>query len=209
VVADAPLLLDTLSPDAAAHFDRVQAGLGALGIAFAIEPRLVRGLDYYTHTAFEFRSTALESAQSTIGGGGRYDGLVEALGGPPTPGIGFGSGIERVLATCDAEGVFAGPDRSVDVFVVDLTGGDQARDLTADLRRAGLAADRAWGGRSMKAQMKVADRSGARIAVLVGEDEVAAGVVTVRDLRGGTGQRTVERAALVADLQSMLAAGPP
>ncbi len=209
VVADAPLLLDTLSPEAAAHFERVQAGLGALGIPFTIEPRLVRGLDYYTHTAFEFRSTALESAQSTIGGGGRYDGLVEALGGPPTPGVGFGSGIERVLSTCDAEGVFSAPEQRVEVFVVDLTGGDQARDLTAELRRAGLATDRAWGGRSMKAQMKVADRSGARFAVLVGEDEVAAGVVALRDLRGGTGQEAVDRGGLVEALRARLGGPAP
>lgn len=208
VVADAPLLLDSLSPEAAAHFDRVQAGLAALDIPFVIEPRLVRGLDYYTHTAFEFVSTALESAQSTIGGGGRYDGLVESLGGPATPGIGFGSGIERVLATCDAEGVFGIPEHRLDVFVVDLTGGDQARDLTAELRRAGFAADRAWGGRSMKAQMKVADRSQARFAVLVGSDEVDAGVVTVRDLRGGTGQDTVARDLLADALRSRLALAP-
>jgi len=206
VVADAPLLLDSLSPEAAAHFDRVQAGLTALGIPFVVEPRLVRGLDYYTHTAFEFVSTALESAQSTIGGGGRYDGLVESLGGPPTPGIGFGSGIERVLATCDAEGVFGVPEDRLDAFVVDLTGGDQARDLTAELRRAGLSADRAWGGRSMKAQMKVADRSQARFAVLVGSDEVEAGVVTVRDLRGGTGQETVARDGLAEALRARLGA---
>ena len=106
--ADAPRIADVLDEASTAHFARVQAGLRALGIPFTVDPRLVRGLDYYTHTLFEFQSEALETAQSTIVGGGRYDGLVEQLGGPPTPGIGFGSGIERMLLACDAEGVFAG-----------------------------------------------------------------------------------------------------
>jgi histidyl-tRNA synthetase len=202
VVADAPLLLDTLSPEAAAHFERVQRGLAAVGLGFRIDPRLVRGLDYYTHTAFEFRSGALEAAQNTIGGGGRYDGLAASLGGKPTPGIGFGSGIERILLTCDAEGVFDAPARAVEVFVADLTGGDHARDLTFELRRAGISADRGFDGRSMKSQMKSADRSGARVAVIVGEDEAAAGTVSVRDLRDGSGQVTVARPALVDHLRN-------
>ena len=214
VVAEAPLLLDSLSPEAKEHFERVQRGLTALAIPFRIEPRLVRGLDYYTHTAFEFQSAALGGAQSTIGGGGRYDGLVESLGGPPTPGIGFGSGIERILATCDAEGVFAIPARTVDVYVTDLTGGEQARDLTFLLRRAGISADRAFANvafepRSMKSQMKSAGRSGAAFAVIVGEDEVAGGTVTLRDLRGQAGderpaQESIERNQLVDHLRSLL-----
>ena len=111
VTEAAPRILDTLSPEAREHFDRVQAGLDTLAIPFRIEPRLVRGLDYYTHTMFEFQSRALDAAQNTIGGGGRYDGLVESLGGPATPAVGFGSGIERVLLSCDAEGVFPVPGR--------------------------------------------------------------------------------------------------
>jgi len=208
VVAAAPLLIDSLSDDARAHFDRVQAGLTALGIPFRIEPRLVRGLDYYTHTAFEFQSAALGGAQNTIGGGGRYDGLVESLGGPPTPGIGFGSGIERILATCDAEGVFGAPERSIDVFVVDLTGGEVARDLTFELRRAGFSADRAFDNRSMKSQMKNADRSGAAYALIIGSDELEAGTVSVKALRGSFGddreQETVERNQLVEHLHKLL-----
>jgi histidyl-tRNA synthetase len=204
VVADAPVLLDALSPEASARFDRVQQGLRALGIPFRIDPRLVRGLDYYTHTAFEIQSDALGGAQSTIGAGGRYDGLVESLSGPPTPGVGFGSGIERVLATCDAEGVFPVPERRLDAFVVDLTGGEHARDLTAELRRAGWRVDRAFDGGSMKSQMKRADRSGATVAVILGEDEVAAGTVSVRLLRGTAGddrrQESVERSQLGAYL---------
>jgi histidyl-tRNA synthetase len=180
---DAPRQIDHLCADCAAHFERVQQGLTALGIPFTIETRLVRGLDYYTRTTFEFAATALDSAQNAVGGGGRYDGLVEQLGGPPTPGIGFGLGIERILLACDAEGVFPVPTARVDVFVVDLVGGDAARDLTAVLRAGGISADRAFDHRSMKSQMKSADRSGARFALIVGEDEQAAGAVTLRDMR--------------------------
>src|SRR6266550_7412245 len=122
VVTDgAPRMLDHLCAACQAHFERVTEGLTALGVPFEIEPRLVRGLDYYTRTTFELQATALESAQNGIGGGGRYDGLAEQLGGPPTPGIGFGIGIERVLLACDAEDVFLAPDGAVDVFVVDVT----------------------------------------------------------------------------------------
>ncbi len=208
VVVDAPLLVDNLSPDAVAHFDRVQRGLTAIGIPFRIDPRLVRGLDYYTHTAFELQSSALGGAQNTIGGGGRYDGLVESLGGPSTPGIGFGSGIERILATCDAEGVFGAPEAAVDAFIADLTGGEVARDLSFELRRAGLSVDRGFDQRSMKSQMKSANRSGARFALIVGEDEVAAGTVTVRDMRSTADpddrQRAVARGELVAHLRDVL-----
>ena len=109
MIEAAPQIGDYLTDAAAADFETVQAGLRALGIDFEIEPRLVRGLDYYTGTTFEFQSDALDAAQNAIGGGGRYDGLVEQMGGKPTPGIGFGIGIERVLIVCDAEGVFGAP----------------------------------------------------------------------------------------------------
>lgn len=200
VTEAAPRSADLLSKDAAARFERVREGLDALGVAHRVEPRLVRGLDYYTHTTFEFQALALDAAQNGIGGGGRYDGLAEALGGKPTPGIGFGTGIERVLLACDAEGVFPTPEAAVDAFVVDVVDGTLARDLVTRLRRAGLAADRAFDGRSMKAQMKAADRSGARVAVIVGEDEAAAGEVTLRDLRGEHAQRRLPIDDLVDEL---------
>lgn len=203
-IGDAPRITDRLSDDAVAHFERVQAGLDAIGIPYRLEPRLVRGLDYYTHTTFELVSSALESAQSTIGGGGRYDGLVESLGGPPTSGIGFGSGIERVLLSCDAEGVFGVDDPRTDVFVVDTSGGDAARDLTVELRRSGLGADRAYDGRSMKSQMKAADRSGAALVAIVGPDEAAAGQVTLREMSGDRTQHVVPRAELVERVRSLL-----
>ncbi len=191
IIDAAPLMADYLSDDTAAHFEAVRRGLDRLGIPYEISPRLVRGLDYYTRTTFEFAADALVSAQNAAGGGGRYDGLVENLGGPATPGIGFALGVDRILLACDAEGVFANPASVVQVFVVDVTGGDQALQLCDSLRAASIGADRSYGGRSMKAQMKVADRSGARFAVIVGEDEVAAGEVTLRDLRGTAQQRRV------------------
>ncbi len=195
--ADAPPLIDHLCEPCRAHFDRVRTGLATLDVPYQIDNRLVRGFDYYTRTTFEFSSTALESAQNGIGGGGRYDGMVEMLGGPPTPGIGFGLGIERILLACDAEGVFAVDPVPLDAFVVDTTGGGAARDLTAELRRSGLRADRAFDGRSLKSQMKAADRSGARVALIVGPDELAAGTVTVRPLRGDGEQRLVRQADVV------------
>jgi histidyl-tRNA synthetase len=204
----APRIAEVLDPASLAHFERVQAGLAALGIPFSLEPGLVRGLDYYTHTLFEFQGLALDAAQQTVIGGGRYDGLVEQLGGPPTPGIGFGSGIERMLLACDAEGVFPGPGSALDAFIVDAAGGAAARDLTHELRRAGLRADRAFGGRSMKAQMKAAGRSGARVAVIVGERELADGTATVRDLGQGE-QEIVPRDQVVDRVRKLLEGSAP
>ena len=199
---DVPRLVDHLCDACAAHFDRVREGLAALGVPYELDHRLVRGFDYYTRTTFEFASGAIDAAQNGIGGGGRYDGLVEMLGGPPTPGIGFGVGIERVLIACDGEGVLAPDPPALDAYVVDVAGGESARDLTAALRRAGLRADRAFDGRSMKAQMKMADRSGARLALIVGPGERVEGTVTVRPLREEGEQRTVplsEAAAAVEE----------
>ena len=170
IIAGAPVMIDHLSENEAQHFTRVQSGLSRLGIAFELEPRLVRGLDYYTSTIFEFTADALDAAQNAVGGGGRYDGLAEQMGGPATPGIGFGAGIERILMVCDAEGVFPASTSMVDVFVIDVVDGTHALDLTQELRRGGVRADRAFDGRSMKAQMKQADRAGALLGVIVGEN---------------------------------------
>ncbi len=197
VTAGAPSLVDHLCEPCRLHFERVRAGLTALGVPYELDHRLVRGFDYYTRTTFEFASAALEAAQNGIGGGGRYDGLVEMLGGPPTPGIGFGIGIERLLLACDAEGVFPVAPVPLDAFVVDVDGGESARDLTAVLRRAGLRVDRAFDGRSIKSQLRSADRSGARVALIVGPDEVSAGTVSLRPLRGTGEQRTVARSSVV------------
>ncbi|MEY2400598.1 MAG: histidyl-tRNA synthetase [Ilumatobacteraceae bacterium] len=197
IIAAAPRIAEFYSPDAAAHFESTQAGLTAIGIPFTIDDTLVRGLDYYRHTTFEFQGGTLDSAQNALGGGGRYDGLVESLGGPPTHGIGFALGLDRTLIACDDEGVFPAEPLALDAFVVDTTGGLEAMKLTAELRAAGLAADRAYENRSMKAQMKVADRSGAAVAVIIGSNEVAEGAVTVRPLRTDDGQQTIARSTLI------------
>ncbi len=194
---DAPHLVDHLCDPCREHLSRFCAGLDALGVPYRFDHRLVRGFDYYTRTTFEFASKALESAQDGIGGGGRYDGLVEMLGGPPTPGIGFGIGIERLLLACDAEDVFVVDAAPLDAFVVDVAGGESALDITAELRRAGLRADRAFDHRSMKSQLKSADRSGAGVALIVGNDELAAGTVSLRPMRGTGEQRTVLRSEVV------------
>jgi histidyl-tRNA synthetase len=204
LVAAAPRIADFYSDEAAAHFDTVQADLRALGVPFVLDPTLVRGLDYYRRTTFEFQAGTLESAQNAVGGGGRYDGLVEDLGGPATPGIGFALGVDRTLIACDDEGVFAAPSTAVDVFVVDTTGGAEALAVTAELRAAGFSADRAYENRSMKSQMKAADRSGAAVAVIIGSQELDDGAAVVRPLRSGTEQTTVERTDLVAIIQKVL-----
>ncbi len=201
----APRMLDHLCGPCAAHFEQVRHGLDALGVAYRLDPRLVRGFDYYTRTTFEFAAANLEGAQNAVGGGGRYDGLVEQLGGHPTPAIGFGIGIERLLLACDAEDVLPAPAAAVDVWVVDTTGGDAARELSWALRRAGVAADRAFDERSMRAQMKLADRSGARLALIVGAEEHASGTVSLRALRGDeVAQELVARESVVARVKELL-----
>ncbi|MGH9165759.1 MAG: histidine--tRNA ligase [Acidimicrobiales bacterium] len=196
---DAPRMVERLCDACRQHFARVTAGLDALGVAYRLDPSLVRGLDYYTRTTFEFAAEALDSAQNGAGGGGRYDGLAEALGGEPTPGIGFGLGIERVLAACDAEGVFGVPEPELDVFVIDTTGGAAARDLTAELRAAGLSADRAFDQRPWKAQMKAALRSGATLAVSVEDSGV-----TLRTLRVKGEAEHLERVDVVDHVRKRL-----
>ncbi len=202
LIAAAPVIADSYGPATTAHFEAVCAGLELVGIPYTIAPRLVRGLDYYVSTTFEFAGGTLDGAQNALGGGGRYDGLVEALGGPPTPGIGFALGVDRTLIACDDEGVFDAPEASVDVFVVDTTGGAVALAITEELRRAGVSADRAFDGRSMKAQMKAADRSGAKTAIIVGADELDAGTVLLRPMRGDGEQVTVPRAELADRLRT-------
>jgi histidyl-tRNA synthetase len=184
VIERAPQITECLGDSARTHFEVVQHGLDRLGIAHEINPRLVRGLDYYTSTTFEFSSLALDAAQNGIGGGGRYDGLVEQMGGKPTPGIGFGIGIERVLIACAAEAVVPGREPTADVFVVDgLDNPTEVTLLVTELREDGLRAERAYGGRSFKAQMKVADRARARYTILLGAREAEQGAVGVRDMQ--------------------------
>ena len=201
VIATAPRIGDFLSDDARASFEMVRNGLDALGIPYRVDDRLVRGLDYYRLTTFEYVGGTLDSAQNALGGGGRYDGLVEDLGGPATPGVGFAIGLDRSLLACDDEGVFPATPATVDVFVVDTTGGLEALRITEELRAAGVAVDRAFENRSMKSQMKAADRSGARWAVIVGGDELAAGTILVRPLREAGDQMSIPRNELTPFIQ--------
>jgi histidyl-tRNA synthetase len=205
VIEGAPRMVDYLSDEAGVHFERVTAGLTALGLSYELNNRLVRGFDYYTDTIFEIASHALPGSQNAIGGGGRYNGLVEQLGGPAgTGGVGFGAGIERILLACDAEASFPAPEARVDVYVIDTTETQQALLISHELRAAGLRVDRAFDARSMKSQMKTADRSGATFAVIIGSDELAAGTVTVKPLRGGGDQTVVERSTLTPYLLKVL-----
>jgi histidyl-tRNA synthetase len=185
VIERAPQLTEHLSDASREHFERVQRGLDAIGIDYELAPRLVRGFDYYTSTTFEFASDALDAAQNAVGGGGRYDQLAEEMGGPPTAGIGFGIGVERVLIACEAEGALGGVEARLDAFVVDGVGDGTAAVLVHALRESGLRADRAYGGRSVKAQWKLADRAGAAYGVMVGRDEVTREMVAVKHMATG------------------------
>ncbi|MEZ5080100.1 MAG: histidine--tRNA ligase [Thermoleophilia bacterium] len=185
VMVDAPRLADSLSPAAAAHHATVLAALDAAGVSYEEDRELVRGLDYYTHTVFEFTCDRL-GAQSGIGGGGRYDGLVEQLGGQPSPGIGFGTGIERIVLALTA-GDDAPPDGAIDVFFA--VSGDEARahvfPVIARLRRAGRTCETDYAGRGMKGMMRRAAGMGAATTVIIGDREWDAGVAVIRDMTAG------------------------
>jgi histidyl-tRNA synthetase len=200
----APVMLDHLSGSAKEHFDSVLAHLDALGVAYRINPRLVRGLDYYTKTTFEFVHDGL-GAQSGIGGGGRYDGLMAELGGANLSGIGFGLGLDRTMLALRAEGRPVGPPARCEVFGVGL--GEPARlelaRIAAALRAAGVRTDLSYGDRSVKAAMRAADRSGARIALVAGDRDVEAGTVGVKDLATGV-QVDVPVDSVVGDIVSRL-----
>jgi histidyl-tRNA synthetase len=186
-LADAPLMVDHLSDGAAAHHRAVLRHLDDLGVAYSENPWMVRGLDYYTKTTFEFVHDGLGS-QSGIGGGGRYDGLMAELGGQALSGVGFGLGVDRTLLACEAEGLEVAPARRVEVFGVPL--GEAARDrlvaIIGALRRGGIRADLAYGGRGLKGAMKAADRSGARYALVLGERDLDGGVIQLKDLSDGS-----------------------
>lgn len=197
VIERAPQLTEFLTDPAQRAFERVQHGLDALGIPYELDPRLVRGFDYYTGTVFELAAGALDAAQDAIGGGGRFDRLVEQMGGPPASGVGFGIGIERLLLAADAEATFPAPPPTLDAFVVDALGDLSATLLVHELRALGLRADRSYGGRSVKAQWREADRRGARYGVMLGADEAGRGAVAVKSLATGE-QLEVPRDAVAA-----------
>ncbi|NUT50197.1 MAG: histidine--tRNA ligase [Saccharothrix sp.] len=204
LVADAPLMVDNLSAESLAHYEQVKGYLNELGVKFAENPRMVRGLDYYTKTTFEFVHDGL-GAQSGIGGGGRYDGLMEQLGGQPLSGVGFGLGVDRALLACQVEGVSPGDPARCDVFGVPL--GEAAKSrlvaLSAPLRAAGVRFDLSYGGKGLKGAMKGADRSGARFALVLGERDIEAGVVQLKELASGD-QRSVPLEDLVISVLEAL-----
>jgi histidyl-tRNA synthetase len=186
---DAPLLLDSLSAEDREHFDEVCARLRAAGVDWELDGTLVRGIDYYTRTIFEFTSDAL-GAQSGVAGGGRYDGLVELLGGPPTPGMGWAAGLERMLLSAGER-----PARRpvTDLFVAHEDRGVEAFALAAEARAAGLAVQQELAGRSLKGQLKQADRAGARYVAILGSDGMQ-----LRDMDSGEQEAVESAAAAVA-----------
>jgi histidyl-tRNA synthetase len=194
VMADAPRLVDRLSPEDAEHFAEVRALLDGAGMGYELDPTLVRGLDYYTRTVFEFESERL-GAQAALGGGGRYDGLVEELGGPPTPGVGWAAGVERMLLAAGT----AEDSAAADVFVVVTGGAQDAFALAQRLRRAGLRTQMEQAGRSMKGQLKQANRVGARVVVIMGEQ------IEVKDMDSGE-QRPAESAERALEMVEELLA---
>ncbi|GAA3103626.1 histidine--tRNA ligase [Streptosporangium carneum] len=205
-LAEAPLVVDHLCEECKAYHEEVRSLLTASGVAYTDDPRLVRGLDYYTRTTFEFVHDGLGS-QSAVGGGGRYDGLSEMLGGPALPSVGWALGVDRTLLAMEAEGLLddEAAESRVQVYGVPL--GEEARRrmflLVTELRRAGLDADMSFGGRGVKSAMKGADRSGASYAVILGERDIAAGAAQVKDLVSGD-QSAVPLAEIVTTLKERL-----
>lgn len=184
---DAPAIIDYICDDCSAHFESVKKYLTAMNIDFTVNPRIVRGLDYYTRTVFEFVSTDI-GAQGTVCGGGRYDGLVEELGGPKTPALGFGMGTGRLLMLLEAQGIELPSPESCDIYIAPMgeNASLKAMALTADLRAAGVGAQTDVAGRSLKAQMKYADKINAKYTMVLGDDEIAAGTGKLKDM--GTGE---------------------
>jgi len=198
----APSALDHLCEECRAHFGGVQAALDDLGVPYEVDSTIVRGLDYYSRTAFEVIHPSL-GAQDVIMGGGRYDGLAEMLGGSQVPGIGFGSGLERLILCLGGEQL--PPPLAVYVAAASLDAHEPAFALAVELRRAGIPADLDYTGRSLRAQMREAARLGARFAALLGEDELKANTVTVRDMDTGD-QLTIPRSQVAQHLAAQRAA---
>jgi histidyl-tRNA synthetase len=203
-VADAPVIVDSLCADCRAHYDAVRGHLADLGIGWEEAPRLVRGLDYYTRTTFEFVHDGL-GAQSAVGGGGRYDGLSEGIGGPPLPGIGWALGVDRTRLAMQAEGIEPPTVRSCEVFGVSMGAAAKRRLVTiiGELRARGIAADLGYGDRGLKGAMKAADRSGARIAIVVGDRDLEAETAQVKDLGSGE-QESIALDDLVTTVEGRL-----
>lgn len=197
-MAGAPKITDSLCEECHDHFEMVKKLLDEAGVDYEVDSTLVRGLDYYTKTAYEVQYSPL-GAQSAVGGGGRYDGLVEELGGPSTPGVGFAMGLERIILALEKQGLLKSEKEAIDVFAVvpDEGGTADAFKAVMTLREAGYSCDMNQIGRSMKAQMKQADRNGARFALIFGEEERSRGAVTVRNMADSS-QEEIKRSEIVS-----------
>ena len=186
IAKDAPLILDYLCEDCKTHFEKLKSNLDALKIAYTVDPRIVRGLDYYTKTVFEFVTTEI-GAQGTVCGGGRYDGLIEQLGGQKTPALGFGMGLERLLLVLKSQGISLSEEKPCDIYFVPM--GEQAElkamQLTALLRNEGISAQTDVMGRSLRAQMKYADKINARFTVVIGDNELEQGEAVLKNMKSG------------------------
>ncbi len=183
----APKLIDYICTECSEHFEGVKGHLEDLGISYNIDPSIVRGLDYYTKTVFEIKSGMDIGAQKTICGGGRYDGLVEIIGGDPTPGIGFALGVERLLMEMEAEGIEMPEDKGPDIFIAHMgdKAGAEAAKITYELRKKGISVSSELLGRSVKAQMKYADKIEAHYSMVLGDNEIETGKANVKDMKTG------------------------
>jgi histidyl-tRNA synthetase len=209
LTADAPLLRDHLCGPCQAHYEAVRELLAAAEVKWVEAPRLVRGLDYYVRTTFEWQAASLDAAQNALGGGGRYDGLSELLGGPPAPGIGWALGLDRTVLALDRAGRLPADPHRLEVLVIPLPPAARpvALRLVLDLRRAGLVADLPYAERTLNGHMKAAARAGARAVVILGEQELAAGQATVRDMTARD-QAPVELAQVVSRVRDIATRAP-
>lgn len=200
-----PVIIDSLCPECSEHYMALKRALESAGVSYLHDDRLVRGLDYYTKTAFEVHIPGI-GAQSAIGGGGRYDGLVQECGGPEIPGIGFALGMERILLTLEQKNSLPTPTAACDVFVIAMepTYAGTAFELLQELRQAGWRVDKDYNGRSPKAQMKHANRIGASLVLFIGEEEVKKETITIRMMKDSQ-QLSVSRAELLEKITSLLA----
>ena len=196
--------MDFLTPESRDGFERVKELLTSLGIAYKINNRMVRGLDYYTGTAFEFIHPDL-GAQSGIGGGGRYDGLMSELGGQDLSGIGFGLGVDRILLACEAEGIAPPAELGLDLFIVPLGQSDAALSIVEELRGRGIRTDLSFGDKALKGAMKSADKSRAKYSLVLGGDEVLTGSALLKEMKSGE-STSVTLSTLADEMIELLAA---
>lgn len=203
-LTDIPYMLDNICDECRDHFDGLKKSLEILGLDYVVDPRIVRGLDYYTKTAFEIVTNDI-GAQGTVCGGGRYDGLIEECGGPSTPGIGFGLGLERLLLLMGNQGIDIPVPVYMDVYIASMgkAGAEEALAQVNKLRKAGVKAEKDYMGRSLKAQMKYANKIGARYVVVLGEDEIKSSRIKVKDMSNGN-EEEIDLTALASYLEERI-----